>query len=225
MSCWAGTVHPGDASVQRAALGGEPEGGQGQSQQCPSTNRGFIVVRFVRFFAAAVMAISALSTPALAQSSRFLQCVTYARAVSGVELRGNAYSWWDQAEGRYERGNTPRVGAVMAMPSFAGMRNGHVAMVSKVVNDREVLIDHANWSRPGMVERHVRVLDVSDAGDWSRVRVWHAGSRDLGITSYPVSGFIYTRGVASTFADAEKAQAERGALLSDEIFSLAALEG
>jgi surface antigen len=136
------------------------------------------------------MAISALSTPAYAQVSRFLQCVTYARAVSGVELRGDAYSWWGQAEGRYDRGNAPRVGAVMAMPSFAGMRSGHVAMVSKIVSDREVLIDHANWSRPGMVERNVRVIEVSEKGDWSRVRVWHAGSGDLGITSYPVSGFI-----------------------------------
>ena len=180
-------------------------------------------MRFVRFLAVAVMAISALSMPAYAQASRVLQCVTYARAVSGVDLRGNAHSWWDQAEGRYARGTAPRVGAVMAMPSFEGMRNGHVAMVSKIINEREVLIDHANWSRPGMVERHVRVLDVSAKGDWSQVRVWHAGSRGLGVTSYPVSGFIYTNAAGTEFA--QKGNTNPGLLLSEEILSLAALEG
>ena len=78
------------------------------------------------------MAMSVLFAPAVAHARGVLQCVTYARAISGIELRGNAYSWWGQADGRYDRGQTPRVGAVMAMPSFAGMRNGHVAMVSKV---------------------------------------------------------------------------------------------
>lgn len=180
-------------------------------------------MRFVRFLAVAVMAISALSMPAYAQASRVLQCVTYARAVSGVDLRGNAHSWWDQAEGRYARGTAPRVGAVMAMPSFEGMRHGHVAMVSKIINEREVLIDHANWSRPGMVERHVRVRDVSAKGDWSRVRVWHAGSRDLGVTSYPVSGFIYAGAMGTEFA--QKGTANPGLTLSEEILSLAALEG
>jgi hypothetical protein len=28
------------------------------------------------------------------------------------------------------------------------MRAGHVAMVSKVIDERHVLLNHANWSRP-----------------------------------------------------------------------------
>jgi len=180
-------------------------------------------VHFTRFFAAAALMLTMLATPAFAQSGGVLQCVTYARAVSDVDLRGNAYSWWAQAQGRYARGDAPRVGAVMAMPSFAGMRNGHVAKVSKVISDREILLDHANWSRPGMVERNVRAIDVSAKGDWSRVRIWHAGSRDLGITSYPVSGFIYGRSTPMTIAQVQRT--DRGGLLSADILALAAREG
>jgi len=181
-------------------------------------------VRKFHQVAAALLALVALSTPSLVEAkSRFLQCVTYAREVSGVEIRGNAYTWWGQAAGRYERGHEPRVGAVMAMPSYAGMRNGHVATVSKVLNSREVLLDHANWSSPGRVERGVLAVDVSEKGDWSKVRVWHAGSHDLGLTSYPVSGFIYQDDGTVHFA-AAKPRVDRGVLLSDDILQLAALE-
>ena len=76
---------------------------------------------------------------------------------------------------------------------------GHVAVVSAIVSDRELLIDHANWSpingRRGQIERGARVVDVSAAGDWSEVRVWYAPIRDLGLRSNPVSGFIYPDGV------------------------------
>lgn len=119
------------------------------------------------------------------------QCVTYARSVSAIEIRGNAHTWWGQAAGKYERNRTPAVGAVMAMPGHGKMRLGHVAMVSKIVSPREVLLDHANWSRRGGVDKNVRAVDVSEAGDWSRVRIWFASNGDLGTSSYPVSGFIH----------------------------------
>jgi surface antigen len=116
------------------------------------------------------------ATPAAAQ---FWQCVTFARSVSGIEIRGNANTWWSQAEGRYERGHSR-------------MRVGHVAMVSKVVSDREVLLTHANWSRRGAVETNVRAVDVSDAGDWSMVKVWYGPQGGLGTSAYPTKGFIYS---------------------------------
>jgi surface antigen len=129
------------------------------------------------------------ATPAAAQ---FWQCVTFARSVSGIEIRGNANTWWSQAEGRYERGHTPKAGSVLAFSPTSRMRVGHVAMVSKVVSDREVLLTHANWSRPGAIETNVRAIDVSSAGDWSMVKVWYGPQGNLGTSAYPTKGFIYS---------------------------------
>ena len=126
-----------------------------------------------------------------------LQCVPYAREISGIEIRGNALTWWGQAAGRYARGATPQVGAVMAFKPTRAMRIGHVAMVSQIVSDREVLISHSNWSRingrRGQIENNVRAVDVSEAGDWSKVRVWYAPLGGLGTSSYPLYGFIYNK--------------------------------
>jgi surface antigen len=148
---------------------------------------------FTRFAARfALMAACALMTTVPAQArGTFWQCVTFARSVSGVELHGNAWTWWDQSEGHYARGQAPKVGAVMSFQRTARMPLGHVAMVSKVISDREVLLTHANWSRRGGVERDVRAVDVSANGDWSEVRVWYGPIGDLGTSSYPVNGFIY----------------------------------
>lgn len=153
-----------------------------------------------RFMVALAASLTMLAgTPAAANS--YLQCVPFARAESGVEIRGNAKTWWAQAAGQYERGAEPRQGAVMAFAGTRGMPAGHVAVVKKVVSDREILIDHANWSpingRRGQIERDVRVVDVSNAGDWSMVRVWYAPIGDLGLRANPVQGFIYAKGDAA----------------------------
>lgn len=152
-----------------------------------------------RFLGAFALCASLLaSVPATARD--YLQCVPFARAESGVDIRGNAKTWWAQAAGEYDRGQEPRKGAVMAFAGTAGMPLGHVAVVKKVVSDREILIDHANWSpiggRRGQIERNVRVVDVSDRGDWSMVRVWYAPIGDLGLRANPVQGFIYASGNA-----------------------------
>lgn len=124
-----------------------------------------------------------------------LQCVPYARQVSGIQLRGDAWTWWDQAEGRYARGFAPKAGAVMAFRPYGKMQLGHVAAVSKVIDSRTVLLRHANWSpingRRGQVEDDVRAVDVSPGNDWSEVRVWFAPVQGLGTTHWPVAGFIY----------------------------------
>ena len=155
--------------------------------------------------------------PTIAQARSILQCVPFARQMSGIEIRGNAKTWWGQAEGRYERGNTPREGSVLAMPGSGKMRLGHVALVSKIVSDREILLTHANWSRRGGIERNVRAVDVSENGDWSRVRIWYAGNGDLGTSSYPANGFIYASAARSVAA------ATRAAfLLPPDVVELAA---
>jgi surface antigen len=126
-----------------------------------------------------------------------IQCVPYARQVSGIQIRGDAHTWWDQAAGRFARGPRPRVGAVMSFPPFGAMQLGHVAAVSKVIDDRTVLLRHANWSpingRRGQTEDNVRAIDVSPEGDWSEVRVWYAPLGALGTTHWPVNGFIYNQ--------------------------------
>ena len=115
-------------------------------------------------------------------------CVPFARTVSGVQIKGNANTWWKKAEGVYERGQTPKIGAVMAFAASKAMPMGHVAVVSKVVSEREILIDQANWER-NRITQDTLVVDVSEKGDWSVVRVANAGGT-LGRTN-PVNGFIY----------------------------------
>lgn len=169
--------------------------------------------RIISQLSAAVLALL-LFFPAIGEARSVLQCVPFARQVSGVEIRGNAKTWWHQAEGRYERGQTPREGSVLAMPGSGKMRLGHVAMVSKVLGDREILLTHANWSRRGGIERDVRAIDVSDKGDWSSVRIWYAGNGDLGTSSYPAYGFIYP--------SAERAEVRTALLLPTDVIELAA---
>jgi hypothetical protein len=140
--------------------------------------------------AAAVMA-AAIVVPATAEARSVLQCVPYARSVSGIDLRGNARTWWHQAAGLYDRGQQPRVGAVLAFRASGAMPHGHVAVVGRVLGDRRVLLNHANWSRPGMIERAALAEDVSAAGDWSEVRVWHAPTASLGLRVSRAYGFIY----------------------------------
>jgi surface antigen len=127
----------------------------------------------------------------------YIQCVPYARKVSGIQLFGDAHTWWDQAAGRYARGARPRVGAVMAFRPHGAMRLGHVAAISRIIDARTVLLRHANWSpiggRRGQLEDNVRAVDVSPAGDWSEVRVWYAPLGGLGTTRWPVEGFIYNQ--------------------------------
>ena len=151
--------------------------------------------------AAMLMALT-LTAPAAAQSGGW-QCVTFARAFSGIQIFGNAATWWHAAVGQYEQGFVPRIGGVMVFKPFAHMRVGHVATVSAIVSPREIRVTHANWSpidgRRGQVEENVTVVDTSAAGDWSRVRVWYAPLADLGRTDYPVYGFIYGR--AATAVD------------------------
>ncbi len=144
---------------------------------------------FRAVFATALVVLSSLIvTPATAGT---LQCAPFARQVSGIQLFGNANTWWNQAEGVYARGHEPRVGSVLAFAASRTMPVGHVAMVSKIVNPREVLLTHANWSHRGGIERNVRAIDVSANNDWTDVRVWYGPIGDLGLRSNAARGFIY----------------------------------
>ena len=133
-------------------------------------------------------------TPA---SAHFWQCVTFARSVSGIDIHGNANTWWGKAAGHYQRGDTPKEGAVLAFAATGRMPMGHVAMVSKVVSDREVLLTHANWSRPGQVETNVRAVDVSPDNDWHCVTSMTASIASATATREPTSNSVTKRTLAS----------------------------
>ncbi len=125
-----------------------------------------------------------------------IQCVTFARAASGIALKGNAANWWDAAAGVYDRGNRPEAGSVLNFRANGNMRLGHVAVVTNVLGAREIEIDHANWNvggyTKGNVSRSIRVMDVSDRNDWSQVRVELGHTQEFG-SVYPAYGFIYDR--------------------------------
>lgn len=166
----------------------------------------------LRHAALALAAIALFSGPAVADAfvnpdtnsgggsqagDDYLQCVPYARQLTGIRIYGDAHTWWGQAEGRYARGRTPRVGAVMAIHPHGNSRLGHVAAVSRIIDSRTILISHANWSpingRRGQIENNVRAVDVSPGNDWSEVRVWYAPIEGLGTTHWPLDGFIYNQ--------------------------------
>lgn len=145
----------------------------------------------------ALLALLLMFTPSGPAQALYegLQCVPYARQLTGISIYGDAWTWWGQADGRYARGAKPRAGAVLAFKPHGAMRLGHVAAVRRVVDARTLLISHANWSTidgmRGHVEENVKVVDTSANNDWSTVRVHFASLGDLGTTHYPVHGFIY----------------------------------
>ena len=121
-------------------------------------------------------------------------CVPYARSRAGISLQGDAWTWWDAAAGRYERGRTPRNGSVLVMMRTSRLPQGHLAVVSRVVSAREVRVDHANWASGaarGRVARNQPVMDVSPNNDWSLVRVWYPRIDDWGASNYPSYGFVH----------------------------------
>jgi surface antigen len=136
----------------------------------------------------------------------WMECVPYARRVSGIELTGDAYLWWGEAAGRYERGNMPVPGSVLSFRSNGRMRLGHVAVVTEVVNQREVVVTQANWGDPGFaggnISSGISVVDVSPNNDWTAVRVALGHSPHYG-SVYPTNGFIYGHDAPTTLmADA-----------------------
>jgi surface antigen len=123
------------------------------------------------------------------------QCAQFARIFSGIQIFGDAWTWWSQALGKYARGFTPEAGSVLVFKPYGPMTRGHVAVVSQVLTDRIIQVTHANWSpvdgRRGKVEKDVTVVDVSKVGDWSQVKVFYNPTGDLGTTVYPTYGFVY----------------------------------
>lgn len=125
------------------------------------------------------------------------QCVPYARYLSGINLQGDAYTWWSSAAGRYLRGQQPMPGAVLVLSRTDRLTRGHLAVVRQVIDSRQILVDHANW-KPGQVTPGMAVADVSPNNDWTALRFFNDEAEAWG-SVYPAYGFIYN--VADAPAD------------------------
>lgn len=119
-----------------------------------------------------------------------ISCVPFARDHSNVKLYGDAWTWWDQAAGKYAEGHQPVLGSVMVLTGYAGPEHGHVAVVRQVISAREIRVDHANWLNDGAIYLDDPVMDVSPANDWSEIRVFNIQTAAWGGRTYAVQGFI-----------------------------------
>ena len=116
-------------------------------------------------------------------------CALFARAETGVALYGAAGGWWDEADGRYERGHMPAVGAILVFKRTGQIPSGHVAVVTRIISAHEILVDHANWYH-GTISRSMSVIDTSPGRDWTTVAVMNPPSGRHG-SDYPTYGFVY----------------------------------
>lgn len=134
-----------------------------------------------------------------------IQCVQYVLANSAFRVRGNARDWWRNSAAIHARDSVPEPGSVLSFRSVKSMPLGHVALVTKVVSSREILIDHANWTR-GAISRDHSVIDVSPRNDWTTVRLGvkpGVGATTYG-SVYPTDGFIHARARDEVLTLAEK---------------------
>jgi hypothetical protein len=141
--------------------------------------------------------LAACAGPRMESPSHFgsptqLSCVPYARAVSGIQLDGDAWEWWHEADGLYPRGHSPQAGAVLVFAPHGSMTSGHLAVVTALESSREILVTQSNWL-PRRIEHDQPVMDVSPDNNWTQVRVWYEPVHALGRTVYPTDGFIFPR--------------------------------
>lgn len=129
--------------------------------------------------------------PRISDYSARLQCVPFARQASGIQIFGDANTWWRQAEGRYPRSSSPAPGSVLVMRGYANPGRGHVAVVTEIVSERLIRVNHANWLNNGEISVDVPVMDVSANNDWSELRVWHIPGNHWGGRVYSAEGFIH----------------------------------
>jgi len=129
-----------------------------------------------------------------------IQCVPYAREVTGIDIMGDAWTWWDAADGKYQRGHKPAFMAVLVLSRTERLKLGHVAVVVDVQGPREIRVTHANFGSDPISRRIIYdampVSDVSPANDWSLVRFWNYQLQAWGIV-YPAYGFIYPERVTT----------------------------
>jgi surface antigen len=128
--------------------------------------------------------------PSIEWPLHHLYCVEYARVRSGLQIFGDAKTWWNSAKNIYDEFTAPVANAVMVFSGSSRIRRGHVAVVTSIVSPREIIVDQANWQNHGEIDHNTPVLDVSPDNDWSQVRVWNVSTGQFGAHIYAISGFI-----------------------------------
>lgn len=130
-------------------------------------------------------AVSYVSTP--------ISCVPYARQVSGIQISGDAYRWWNAAPPRYHRSQRPVSGSVLVLDRTSKMRSGHVATVARVIDSRHITVSHSNWGnntgRRRVIYHDMPVEDISPANTWTSVKFWNYEVNAYGFP-YKAKGFI-----------------------------------
>lgn len=162
--------------------------------------------RVARFGGAALAAVAVAAAPSPAWAVECVQFVKDELAKSYPTrdfsaLHGNAADWYrnaKKAHGTSVVGALPSKGAVMVFAgsgdaasfpryaSFASGSLGHVALVSKVVNGQNILVDHSNWRR-GVTDRNV---PVTTSDNWTTASVYNVETRTMGGGRWAVAGFI-----------------------------------
>lgn len=159
------------------------------------TLRSLLPALLILLLSACASSKSPFSTPQAKgyYANTAMQCVPYARKVSGKPLYGDAYTWWFQTAPE-RKGTLPQKGAILVLAKTSKLTRGHVAMVTQTLNPRRIMVTHSNWgsdraSRRIIYERML-VEDVSPANDWSSLRFWN---KEIGAFGRPYAayGFIY----------------------------------
>lgn len=124
-----------------------------------------------------------------------IQCVDYIKEKHPQYkgMTGNAKTWWTQTD-KVTQQQTPSVGSVLVFPG-PNVAYGHVAYVTKLVSSKEILVNHANWNRDtgkadGTIWTNVRVQDVSEKGNWTKVKIEYGNKGAFGSTPFATYGFV-----------------------------------
>ena len=139
---------------------------------------------------AALVQQTALAIPPAPDNGQRMQCVPYARAFTGIFIRGDAWTWWHSAGGYFSRGNVPEPYSLLVLAKTDRLRSGHLSVVVAVDGPREIRVSHANWLNDERILEDMPVQDVSERNDWSQVRFWNPRTNAFGRV-YEAYGFVY----------------------------------
>lgn len=107
----------------------------------------------------------------------------------------DAGSWWGYTQDGYQRGQTPRLGAIACWYSSSSQGGGHVAVVESITdsptNGLSFVTSNSNLIRPDQVGGNKNIQSaVYNLSDYWYERTLYA-SNNFGFLDYVFQGFIY----------------------------------